>query len=62
MFHQTIPSLVLRTMGIMHRVHRAFKAFENLDQDLARFVELSIFPEYDRVLVPWSHGVEPWLA
>jgi hypothetical protein len=34
---------VLRTMGVMRRVHIAFKAFDDPDRDLARFVELRIF-------------------
>jgi hypothetical protein len=38
-----VPS-VLKTVGIMHRVHRAFEAFNDPDQDLAQFVELRIFP------------------
>jgi hypothetical protein len=28
-FHQVVPNLVLKTMGIMCRVHRAFKAFHD---------------------------------
>jgi hypothetical protein len=51
-FHRIIPSLVLRTMGVMHRVRRAFEAFDNPDQYLAQFVELRICPECDQVLVP----------
>jgi hypothetical protein len=43
-FHRVLPSLVLRTVSVMHRVHRAFKVFDDLDRDLARFVELRIFP------------------
>jgi hypothetical protein len=43
-FHRVVPSLVLRTVSIMHRVHRAFEAFDNSDRDLAQFVELRIFP------------------
>jgi hypothetical protein len=46
----------------MRRVDRAFKAFDNPDQDLARFVERMIFPKCDQVLVPWLCAVEPWLA
>jgi hypothetical protein len=38
----------------MRRVHRAFKAFDDLDRDLAQFVELRIFPSCDQFLVPWS--------
>jgi hypothetical protein len=32
--------------------HVAFEALDNPNQDLARFVELRIFPECDQVLVP----------
>jgi hypothetical protein len=53
---------MLRTVDVIHRVHRAFKAFDNPDQDLARFLELWIFAECDHVLVPWPRDLEPWLA
>jgi hypothetical protein len=33
-------------------VHRAFKAFDDPNQDLTRFVELRIFPRCDQFLVP----------
>jgi hypothetical protein len=39
-----VPSLVLKTVGIMRRVRRAFEAFDNLDQDLAQFIKLRVFP------------------
>jgi hypothetical protein len=53
---------VLRTVSVVRRVHRAFEAFDDSDRDLARFVELKIFPRYDQFLVPWSRGIEPWFA
>jgi hypothetical protein len=53
---------VLRTVGVMRQVHRAFKAFDDLDRDLAQFVELRIFPRCDQFLVSWSRNIEPWLA
>jgi hypothetical protein len=37
-FHRVVPSLVLNTMGVIHRVHRTLKAFDDLDRDLTRFV------------------------
>jgi hypothetical protein len=46
----------------MHRVHRAFEVFDNLDQDLAQLIEWRVFPECDLVLVPWSRDIEPRLA
>jgi hypothetical protein len=49
-------------MGVMHRVHRAFKAFDDLDLDLTWFVEQMIFSRCDQFLVPWSRGMESWLA
>jgi hypothetical protein len=61
-FHRVVPSLVLKTVSIMHRVHRAFKAIDDLDQDLAQFVEIRVFPRCDQFLVPWSCGIEPELA
>jgi hypothetical protein len=53
---------VLRTVGVMHRVYIAFKAFDDLDQDLTRFIELRIFPRCDLFLVPWSCSIEHWIA
>jgi hypothetical protein len=46
-----VPILVLNTMGIMCRVHRAFETFDDLDQDLAKFIKLRIFPRCDQFLV-----------
>jgi hypothetical protein len=46
-FHQVVPSLVLKTVGIMCRVCRAFEAFDDLDLNLAQFVELRVFPKCD---------------
>jgi hypothetical protein len=53
---------VLRTVGIMHRVHKAFEAFDDSDRDLTRFIELRIFLKCDPFLVPWSCSIEAWLA
>jgi hypothetical protein len=61
-FDRVVSSLVLRTVSVMRQVHRAFKAFNDPDRDLAQFVELRIFPRCDQFLVPWSHGIESWLA
>jgi hypothetical protein len=38
-------------VGVMHQVQRAFKAFDNPDQDLAPFIELRVFPKCDQFLV-----------
>jgi hypothetical protein len=43
-FHRVLLNLVLKTVGIMRRVHIAFKDFDDPDRDYARFVELRIFP------------------
>jgi hypothetical protein len=51
-FHRVVPSLVLKTVGIMCRVHRTFEAFGDLDQDLAQFVEPRVFPG---VISSWCH-------
>jgi hypothetical protein len=53
---------VLKTVSVMHQVHLAFKAFDDPDQNLARFVELRIFPRFDQFLEPWSRDIEPWLG
>jgi hypothetical protein len=61
-FHQVAPSLVLNTVGIVCRVHRAFEAFDDSDQNLAQFVELRVFPKCDQFLVSWPRvglAVEP---
>jgi hypothetical protein len=34
-FHQVVSSLVLKTVGILRLVHRAFEAFNDPDWDLA---------------------------
>jgi hypothetical protein len=60
--HQVIPSLVLKTMSVMHHVHIAFEALDDPDQDLPWFVELRVSPRYDQFLVPWPSGIEPKLA
>jgi hypothetical protein len=53
---------VLRTVGVMHQVYRAFEAFDDPDRDLTQFVEQMIFPKCDQFLMPYSCGIEPWLA
>jgi hypothetical protein len=50
-FHRVIPNLVLKTVGIMRRVSRAFEAFDDPDQDLAQFIELRGFHKCDQFLV-----------
>jgi hypothetical protein len=57
-FHQAVPSLMLNTIGIMHRVHRAFKAFDDPDQNLAQFIESRIFHRCVQFLVSWPRSVE----
>jgi hypothetical protein len=37
-FHQVVPSLVLKTVCVMHQVHRAFEAFDDSDQNLTQFI------------------------
>jgi hypothetical protein len=61
-FHQVAPSLVLKTVGIMCRVRRAFEAFVDSDRNLAQFVELRVFPRLDQYLVSWPRGIEPKLT
>jgi hypothetical protein len=53
---------VLKTVSVMHRVHRAFEAFDDPDWDLTRFVVQMIFPKCDQFLVPWSCGIEAHLT
>jgi hypothetical protein len=61
-FHRVVLSLVHMTVSVVHRVHRAFEVFDDPDQDLTWFVEQRIFSRCDQFLVPWSRGIEPWLA
>jgi hypothetical protein len=61
-FDQVVPSLVLKTMGVMRRFHRAFEAFDDSDQELAQFIKLRIFLRCDQLLVSWPRGIEPELA
>jgi hypothetical protein len=53
---------VLKIVGVMHRVCRAFEAFDNPNQDLTRFVEQRIFPMFDQFLVSWPRNIELELA
>jgi hypothetical protein len=43
-FLHVVPDQVLKTVGVMRRVHRAFKAFDDPDLDLTQFIKLRIFP------------------
>jgi hypothetical protein len=61
-FHQVVPNLVLKAMGIKCRAHRAFKVFDVLDRDLAQFIKPRVFHRCDQFLVPWPHGIEPKLT
>jgi hypothetical protein len=57
-----IPNLLLRIVGVMHLVHRAFEVFNHPDLDLTQFVEQRIFQKCDQVLVSWPCGIEPRLT
>jgi hypothetical protein len=57
-FHHVAPSLVLKTVGILCRVPRAFEAFVDSNQNLAQFVELRVLPRHDQFLVSWPCGIE----
>jgi hypothetical protein len=59
-FHRVVSSLVLKTLGIMHRVSRALEAFDDPDRDVAQFIESRVFHRCDQFLVPWPRGVEPY--
>jgi hypothetical protein len=47
-FYWVILNLVLRTVGVIRLVHRAFKIFDHPDLDHTQFVEQSIFPSVIR--------------
>jgi hypothetical protein len=53
---------MLKTVGVVRQVRRAFEAFDNSDRDLAQFVELRVFPRCDQFIVSWLRGIEPRLA
>jgi hypothetical protein len=61
-FHRVVHSLVLKTVGVMRLVHRAFEAFDNPDQDLAQFIRSRVFYRCDQFLVLLPHSVEPKLG
>jgi hypothetical protein len=61
-FLQVVPNLVLKTVGIMCQVRRAFEDFDDSDQDLAQFIELRFFFKCDQLLVPWPRRIEPELT
>jgi hypothetical protein len=57
-FHRMIPSLVLRTVGIMRLAHRAFEVFHHPYLDITWFVEQRFFPQCDQVLVSRPRDIE----
>jgi hypothetical protein len=59
-FHRVVLSLVLKTVGVMHRVCRSFEAFDDPDRDLAQFMESRVFHRCDQFLMSWSRCVEPY--
>jgi hypothetical protein len=59
-FYRVVPSLVLNTVCIMRRVHRAFETFDDPDWDLAQFIGSRVFHRCDRFLVSWLHDIEPY--
>jgi hypothetical protein len=61
-FHQVVPSLVLKTVGAICRVHRAFKAFDDPDRNLDQFVKHRTFPRCDHFLMSCPRGIEPRLT
>jgi hypothetical protein len=61
-FHQVVPNLVLKTVDVMRRIHRAFEAFDDRDQNHAQFIESRVFHRCDQFLVPWLRGIGPKLA
>jgi hypothetical protein len=44
-FHPVAPSLVLKTVGIVCQIRRAFETFDDSDRNHAPFVELRVFPD-----------------
>jgi hypothetical protein len=57
-----IPDLVLKTVGIMYRVCRAFEPFDDSDRDLGQFFELRVVAKCDQFLVLWPRRIELKLA
>jgi hypothetical protein len=53
-FHQVVPNLVLKIVGIVCQVRRAFEAFDDSDRDLAQFVKLRVFPRHSKTLIRLS--------
>jgi hypothetical protein len=43
-----VPSLVLKTVGVMHLAQRAFEAFAHLILDIILFVEQRVFSKMTR--------------
>jgi hypothetical protein len=59
-FHQVVPSLLLKTVGVVCQVRRAFEAFIDSDWDLVQFIETRVFHRYDQFLLPWLRVIEPY--
>jgi hypothetical protein len=46
-FHQEVPNLLPKVVGIVCQARSAFEVFDNSDQNLAQFVELRVFRTCD---------------
>jgi hypothetical protein len=61
-FHQVVPNLVPKVVGLMCQARSAFEFFDNSDRDLTQFIEIKVFHRCDQFLVQWLRDVEPELT
>jgi hypothetical protein len=61
-FHEVVPNLVPKAVGLMCQAHSAFEVFDNSDQDLTQFIEIMVFHRCEQFLVPWPCSIEPELT
>jgi hypothetical protein len=52
-FHQVVPNLVPKVVGLMSRARSAFEVFDDSDRDLTQFIEIRVSTG---VTSYWCHG------
>jgi hypothetical protein len=61
-FHQVVPNLVPKAVGLICRARSAFEVLDNSDRDFTQVIEIRVFHRCDQFLVPWPRDIESELA
>jgi hypothetical protein len=61
-FHQVVPNLVPKAVGLMCQARSAFKVFDDSNRDFTQFIKIRVFHRCDQFLVPWPRDIEPELT